>query len=133
MSDDRPRPAPAERFASEHLVFDLHAELAALRSEQPPPKHGHRQKTLFKHSGRTVALFALDAGAGLAEHSAGGTVTVQVLEGELEVTVSGRKHALRTGTLLAMAPGIRHDVRAAAAAPAAFLLQVSLADQSRST
>lgn len=129
MSDDRPRPAPAERFASDHLVLDLHAEIAALRAEQPPPRHGHRQKALFKHSGRTVALFALDAGARLAEHAAAGTVTIQVIEGELEVTASGQTHALRTGTLLAMAPGVRHDVRAAV--PAAFLLQVSLAEPTR--
>lgn len=125
MSDDRARVAPSERFAVDHLVFDLAAEVAALESEATPKQHGHRQKTLFKSAGRTVALFVLDAGAGLAEHAASGVVTVQAIEGDLNVTASGTKHRLRSGMLLVMAPGVRHDVRAEARA--VFLLQVSLA------
>lgn len=124
MSDDRPRAAPAERFAAEHLAFDLHAEAAALEAEQTPKPHGHRQKTLFKNSGRTVALFVLDAGASLAEHATSGIVTVQAIEGELEVTAGGTGYHLQPGRLLVMAPGVRHDVRAASRA--VFLLQVSL-------
>ena len=92
MNEDRLRPAPAERFDADHLLLDLHAEVSALQSEQSPSRHGHRQKTLFKHSGRTVALFVLDAGANLAEHAADGTVTVEVIQGDLEVTASGEKH-----------------------------------------
>ncbi|CAG0973211.1 hypothetical protein PHYC_01361 [Phycisphaerales bacterium] len=127
MSDDRPRAAPAERFAAEHLAFDLHAEAAALEAEQTSKQHGHRQKTLFKNSGRTVALFVLDAGASLAEHATSGIVTVQAIEGELDVTAGGTGgtgYHLRPGMLLVMAPGVRHDVRAASRA--VFLLQVSL-------
>ncbi len=128
MSDDRLRQAPAERFATDHLVFDLHAEIAALRAEPSSPRHGHRQKTLYKHAGRTVALFVMDAGAVLPEHAAGGTVTVQTIEGSIDVNASGRMHTLRVGMMLVMAPGVRHDVRATASA--AFLLQVSLAADS---
>ncbi len=124
MSEDRPRTAPAERFAAEHLVFDLHGEAAALEAEQTPKPHGHRQKTLFKNSGRTVAIFILDAGASLAEHATSGIVTVQAIEGELEVTAGGTVYPLRPGMLLVMAPGVRHDVRAASRT--VFLLQVSL-------
>jgi quercetin dioxygenase-like cupin family protein len=124
MSDDRTRPAPADRFAPEHLVFDLHAEVAALEAE-PAPGRGHRQKALYKNSGRTVALFLLDAGATLAEHSAAGPVTIQAIEGELQVTAAGASHRLHPGMLLVMAPGVRHDVRAQSRA--VFLLQVSLA------
>ncbi|KAA0217049.1 MAG: hypothetical protein DYG94_01885 [Leptolyngbya sp. PLA3] len=125
MSDERERQAPAERFAAESIVFDLQAEIAALRAEHAPARHGHRQKTLYKHAGRTVALFVMDAGSQLPEHAAGGAVTVEVIEGEIEMAASGRTHALRAGMMLVMAPGIRHAVRAPTAA--AFLLQVSLA------
>lgn len=125
MSDERSRAAPSERFAAEHLALDLHAEAAALEAEPTPKKHGHRQKTLFKNSGRTVALFVLDAGAGLAEHATSGIVTVQAIEGEVDVTAGGAEYHLRAGMLLVMAPGVRHDVRAQSRA--VFLLQVSLA------
>ncbi len=125
MTDERPRTAPSERFAAEHLCFDLHAEAAALEAEPTPKQHGHRQKTIFKNSGRTVALFVLDGCAGLAEHATSGIVTVQAIEGELDVTAGGTEHHLRPGMLLVMAPGVRHDVRTTARA--VFLLQVSLA------
>ncbi|MGE4198025.1 MAG: hypothetical protein AB7G11_12980 [Phycisphaerales bacterium] len=132
MSDDRARVAPSERFAVDHLVFDLAAEVAALESEAPK-QHGHRQKTLFKSAGRTVALFVLDAGAGLAEHAASGVVTVQAFEGELDVmagttaAAGGTDYHLRPGMLLTMAPGVRHDVRAQTRA--VFLLQVSIVSE----
>ena len=124
MSPDRPREAPADRFAAASLAFDLHAEAAALRTEQAASGKPHAQKTLFKHGGRTIALFVLSAGAVLPEHAANGTVSVQPVEGELMMSVSGEARRLGPGSLLVMAPGTRHDVRAAA--PAVFLLQVSL-------
>ena len=124
MSEERVRPAPAQRFATDCLTFNLHSEIAALRAEPTPARHGHRQKTLFKHATRTLALFVLDAGATLPEHAAGGTMTVLVLEGEVDMMVAGTPHHLRSGDLLVTPPGVRHDVRTSG--PAAFLLQVSL-------
>lgn len=124
MTDDRLRTPPVERFAAEHAVFNLHAESAALEAEHAPNKHGHRQKTLYKRAGRTVALFVLDAGAVLPEHAANGIVTVQAIEGALQVTAGSEPHRLDPGGLLVMAPGVRHDVRAESRA--VFLLQVSL-------
>lgn len=125
MNDDRARAAPSDRFNAEHLAFDLHAEAAALEAEPTPKHRGHRQKTLFKNSGRTVAIFALDEGASLAEHAAGGIVTVQAITGELDIAAAQTDYHLRPGMLLILAPGVRHDVRARSRA--VFLLQVSLA------
>ena len=125
MNDERLRQAPSERFATDCLMIDLHANAAALRAESAPTRHGHRQMTLFKQAGRTIALFVLDAGASLSEHAAAGVVTVQVIEGELHMTVAGESRHLSPGGLLIMASGVRHDVRASS--PAVFLLQVSLA------
>ena len=124
MNDDRLRTAPTERFDAEHLVFDLHAEASSLETEHGPNKHGHRQKTLYKHAGRTVALFVLDAGSCLREHAANGVVTVQAIEGTLHVTAGSEAHNIKAGGILVMAPGVRHDVRADSRA--VFLLQISL-------
>lgn len=124
MSTDRLRDAPASRFDRDSAVFDLPAELNRLRAEGPA-RHGHRQKTLFKHAGSTIALFALDAGGSLPDHEAAGTVTVQVVEGEIVVAVHEARHRLRRDQLLVLAPGVRHSVLAEHAA--AFLLHVSLA------
>lgn len=124
-NEDRLREAPAQRFDFASHVFDMHKQLAFLRTETPPNSHGHRQKTLFKHSDRTIALFAFEPGALLAEHSAKGTVTIEAIEGELRITVGGgEEQVLQPGQLLVLAPGTRHAV--AASVPAGFLLQVSL-------
>ncbi|HMN41278.1 MAG TPA: cupin domain-containing protein [Phycisphaerales bacterium] len=124
MSPDRIREAPTDRFDAPALTFDMKAQAAALRAEPTPARHGHRQKTLYKHGGRSIALFVMDPGAALAEHAAAGTVSIQAVEGELMVSVGGADQRLDPGHLLVMAPGTRHAVRAAG--PSVFLLQVSL-------
>lgn len=124
MSTDRERQPPSERFAVESMTLDLQAEAASLRAESTPSKHGHRQKSLFKNGGRTVALFVMEAGASLPEHAAAGTVTVQPIEGEFEVVVEGKEQRLVPGQVLVMPPRVRHSVEAITAS--AFLLQVSL-------
>ena len=130
MSDQRPRTPPSDRFTPEHQAFDLHVQATALEAEPTPKAHGRRQKTLYKNAGRTIALFVLDAEAGLAEHATPGVVTIHAIEGEIDVAAGagpegpGTVHHLRPGVLLALAPGVRHDVRARTRA--VFLLEVSL-------
>jgi len=128
MTDERHRPPPAERFDATHLTFDLHREIATLRAEPGPARHGHRQKTLHKAAGRTIALFVFDRDAELSDHSAAGVVTIQPLEGTLtvDVIVDGVRtpHTIGVGDLFTMIPHLSHAVRADT--DAAFLLQVSL-------
>jgi quercetin dioxygenase-like cupin family protein len=124
MSSERLREHPAQRFDAPSLNFDFHAEAQALRAEATTTKHGHRQKTLFKHAGRTIAIFVMDENATMRDHATDGTVTIQPVEGELVVTVDGEDKPLKTGHLLVIAPGIRHEVHAPKAA--VFVLQISL-------
>lgn len=116
------RPAPRERLPHAPAALNIAQELAALRAEPDEPERPHRQKTIFKNEHTTIAIFAMEPGAALPEHAANGTVCVQPLDGLLEMTVDGETHTLRPGEILVMAPGARHDVRAAQRA--AFLLQV---------
>jgi len=124
MSDERPREAPSERFDARCLAFDLHGEARAIREEPTPARSGHRQKTLYKLKGRTIALFVMEAGSTLPEHAAAGVVSIQSIEGEIVTTVQGQEHRLRPGQMLTMPPGVRHAVHAIG--PSVFLLQVSL-------
>lgn len=124
MAYQRLREAPAERFDAPSLSFDFHAEAAAIRAEPRETRQGHRQKTLFKHEGRTIALFVMEKDGSIGDHSAAGTVTIQPVEGELVVTVDGENKTLKSGHMLVIAPGVRHEVRATE--EAVFVLQVSL-------
>lgn len=120
----RLREHPEQRFAAPVAAFALAEAAGRLRAERGGGQHGHRQQVLYRHGPTTVAIFDFDQGARLADHAAGGTVIIQVLEGEIDVRAEGQTHRLPAGHLLAMAPGVRHDVQALR--PSAMLLTVSL-------
>lgn len=129
MTDpSRMRDHPGERFAPAVRELSLTDTADTLRREQGGGQHGHRQQVLHKHGPMTIALFDFDRDAVLAEHSAAGTVAIQVLQGELEVRADGRPHALAAGRLLVLAPGVRHQVRAVR--PSTMLLTVCLEPRS---
>lgn len=120
---NRLRVHPEQRFDHPELQFDLNDVAAKLQAE-PMGNHRHRQETIYRHGPLTVALFLFEEGASMSEHEAKGTVTVQVLKGRLKISADGRSHELPGGSLLVLAPGVRHDVRAVEASQ--MLLTVCL-------
>ena len=109
---DRTRTHPDERFAPPAQAFDLDAAVAELARETTTPHAGHRQKTLYRHGGSTLALFVFQGGAELPEHRTNGTVFIQVLRGRLTVHAAGERHDLAAGRVLVLSPGVPHDLRA---------------------
>ena len=93
------------------MEFDLTAELERLKDEATWST-GQNARTLIKYDNLRVVLTALQAGATMPEHQTDGRVSVQVLSGHVLVRASGRAFNLRTGGLLALDQGIRHDVTA---------------------
>ena len=69
-------------------------------------------KTLLDKKTGTLTLFAFDAGQGLSEHTAPFDATVQILDGEAELTIGGEPVIAKTGQLVIMPAGIPHSVRA---------------------
>jgi quercetin dioxygenase-like cupin family protein len=123
-SSDRLRTHPQERFLAGHRKIDLNDATAELRAEGRPAAGGHRQKTLYKHGGATIALFYFDTGGRLAEHKTAGTVTIHALDGHIRVNAAGETHELTAGQLAVFAPGTPHDVTAVV--PSRMLLTVHL-------
>ena len=121
---DRLRTHPEQRFLAGHRKIDLNEATAGLRAEGRPGGGGHRQTTLYKHGGATIALFLFDAGGRMAEHRTNGTVTIHALDGRLRVAAGGEAHELTAGQLVALAPGVPHDVTAVE--PSRMLLTVHL-------
>lgn len=81
---------------SEHEVF--------------PGFHGR-----FVHSGAmTFAWWRIDEGAEVPEHAHPHEQVVNVLEGELNLTVDGEEHVLHAGDVVAIPGGVRHAARALA-------------------
>jgi quercetin dioxygenase-like cupin family protein len=120
----RIRRPPAERFAGPEHVFNLPTMASTLWREDHPGANGHKQITLFHEGDVALVLFDFIAGGVLADHEADGYVTIHTVAGELEVATSETIHHLPAGSLLVLAPGVRHDVTARVAS--SMLLTVHL-------
>ncbi|MGA3283457.1 MAG: cupin domain-containing protein [Verrucomicrobiota bacterium] len=69
-------------------------------------------REIVKKPTGTVTVFAFDEGQGLSEHIAPFDALVQVLEGEAEVTISGKPHHLQRGGLILMPANRPHALKA---------------------
>jgi len=68
-------------------------------------------KTILKKDTGTVTLFAFDEGQGLSEHTAPFDAMVQVLDGEVEITVSGKPYHLKQGEIIIMPANQPHALK----------------------
>jgi len=69
-------------------------------------------REILKKPTGTVTAFAFDAGQGLSEHTAPFDALVQVLEGEVEIRISGKPHHLRGGEMILMPAHQPHALKA---------------------
>ena len=69
-------------------------------------------RTLLDKKAGTVTLFAFDAGQGLSEHTAPFDAMVHVIDGEAEVTISGKPVTVKQGEMVIMPGGKPHALRA---------------------
>lgn len=60
----------------------------------------------------TVTAFAFDEGQGLSEHTAPFDALVQVLDGEVEIRISGTPYRVREGEMIIMPAGEPHALKA---------------------
>ena len=69
-------------------------------------------KTIIKKEAGTVTLFAFSEGEGLSEHTAPYDAMVYAVDGEAEITVSGRSNVLRQGEMIIFPANKPHAVKA---------------------
>ena len=69
-------------------------------------------RTLIDKKAGTVTLFAFDEGQGLSEHTAPYDALVHVLEGEVDVTISGKTVRLKGGEVTIMPANETHALSA---------------------
>ncbi len=69
-------------------------------------------KTLVDRKTGTVTLFAFDQEQGLSEHTAPFDALVQVVDGEAEITISGKPFLLTRGQATIMPAGEPHALKA---------------------
>jgi len=69
-------------------------------------------RTLIEKKTGTVTLFAFDEGQTLSEHTAPYDALVHLLDGEAEVTISGKEYHLKEGEMIIMPANQPHALKA---------------------
>ncbi|NOY78294.1 MAG: cupin domain-containing protein [Calditrichaeota bacterium] len=69
-------------------------------------------KTLLKKDAGSVTLFAFDQNQALSEHTAPYDALVYIMDGEAEITISGKPFILRTGESIIMPANDPHGLKA---------------------
>jgi len=69
-------------------------------------------RTLVDKKAGTVTLFAFDRNQGLSEHTAPYDALVQIVEGEAEVTISGKAHLVKEGEVIIIPANEPHSLKA---------------------
>lgn len=73
---------------------------------------GEKTIALFKSHDLEVLRLVLPAGKGLPPHRVPGEITVQCIEGCVDVGADSASHLLRAGEMLYLAGGVTHSVTA---------------------
>ena len=69
------------------------------------------REIIRKNSG-TVTLFAFDKGQGLSEHTAPFDALAQILEGEMDIKISGKSNLVKRGEIIIMPANDPHALTA---------------------
>ncbi len=69
-------------------------------------------RTIIDKKQGTVTLFAFDKDQGLSEHAAPSDAMVYILDGQAEITISGKPYTLSAGEMILMPASQPHALRA---------------------
>lgn len=69
-------------------------------------------KMLVNKDTGTITLFAFDEGQGLSEHTAPFDAIAHILDGKVEITISGNKFNLKAGKMIIMPANEPHALTA---------------------
>ena len=69
-------------------------------------------REIVKKPAGNVTIFAFDEGQGLSEHTAPFDALVHVLEGEAEISITGKPHRLQSGELILLPAQQPHVLKA---------------------
>jgi len=114
-----------EQGGSEGLHFDLQNEGQALLQEARQAAAGRAATTLVKDGPLRLTLLAVMEGVEIKEHKVAGTVSIQVVTGEVDITAGGQAKHLGEDEALLLGANVVHAVQARS--DAVILLTIAMA------
>ncbi len=111
-------------LAGRLLHFNLAQELRHLREQDSWQRGtGRSSKTLAKYPDFRVVLVLMKADSEMKEHHADARISVQILQGKIQVHLPDQSVELNAGELICLEAGIHHDVKSLE--ESAFLITLS--------
>jgi quercetin dioxygenase-like cupin family protein len=94
------------------LAKELVARPISLAKAVDYQKDSVVSKTIIDKKTGTVTLFAFDQGQGLSEHTTPFDALVYIVDGEAEITISGKQALATEGDVIIMPAGHPHALKA---------------------
>jgi quercetin dioxygenase-like cupin family protein len=101
-----------EHEAKDQSVKELIARAATVVNLVEYQKGAVVSRTIINRKTGTVTLFAFDKEQGLSEHTAPFDALVQVIDGEVEIVISGKPLRLKEGEMTIMPASEPHALKA---------------------
>jgi quercetin dioxygenase-like cupin family protein len=94
------------------IAVDVRAEIARLKGEPAWADNDRHGSSLVKGDGINVALIMLKKGAKMQEHHTRAPITVNVIEGRINLIAKGKTQPLTPGMIAALDRAIEHSIEA---------------------
>lgn len=108
----RQRPQGTRLLDAPYVVTDINHALSQLMSEEGWEETDCNGITLFKTDNLTTVLICMHPGSRIGENNIDGTVTIQVMEGEVELTADQEVITLHTGQMTMLHHEVTHSLLA---------------------
>lgn len=106
------RPLGERPIDSPLLLINLPALTKQIKEEEAWRKNDRNAITVFKTTGMNIVLIAMHAHAEMKTHTAPGTISVQVLDGNIKFNTADESLEIKKGQLLTLHAGVSHSVLA---------------------
>ena len=106
------RPEGTRVLDAPYVVTDINQSLQQLMNENGWEQTDCNGITLFKTENLTSVLVCMHTGSRIGENSIDGTVTIQIIEGEVELTADEEVITLHTGQMVMLHHDVTHSLLA---------------------
>jgi quercetin dioxygenase-like cupin family protein len=106
------RPDGTRVLDAPYVVTDINTSMHQLMNENGWEETDCNGITLFKTDNLTSVLICMHTGSRIGENSIDGTVTLQVVEGEVELTADEDVITLHTGQIVMLHHEVTHSILA---------------------
>jgi len=119
----RNRPAGGHIIDADSVLINLPAFISQIKNEEAWVKNDRNSITVFKTSDMRIVLGGLHKGAELLPHKAEGIMSIQVIEGTLDLNTDDISDTLQKGQMIAIHK--HSNYRVVAAEESIYLLTIS--------